>query len=97
MYKVNKQFRAVALAKQLWISLLRNLHLRGLIDLAPGENFERYSTTDLIDEVKRLVLGPKTWSPAWSSGAVVGRQTVLHFSEEISRIIRATLLPGGRF
>jgi hypothetical protein len=97
IHKVSLHFRAVALAKQLWISLLHNLHSRGLIDIATGENFELHSTTDIIDEVRSLVLGPKTWSKAWSSSAVLKRQSVLRFSEEISPNASACLLPGGRY
>ncbi|KAJ6536448.1 hypothetical protein DFH09DRAFT_1179015 [Mycena vulgaris] len=96
---VNKDLRVIALAKQLWISFLRDLESRGMIDLAPGEEFEKQTTQDLIDEVKRIVLGPKTWSPAWSAPPVLKRQSVLPFECESSGsgILDIRLLPGGRY
>ncbi|KAJ7500065.1 hypothetical protein FB451DRAFT_1207379 [Mycena latifolia] len=97
--RLNKHFRALALGKQLWISLLRQLEFHGLIDLPTGETFERHSTSDLIDEVKCVVSGPKTWAPTWSSPGAPKRRIVVPFQREISSVLRNTirLLPGGRY
>ncbi|KAJ7642549.1 hypothetical protein B0H17DRAFT_1104992 [Mycena rosella] len=74
--RVNTRFRAVAVRKQLWVSILRKLHSRGLMDTPPGEELLQSSTLDLIRDVKRLVLGPETWSPAWTEDPVLRRQTI---------------------
>ncbi|KAJ6536446.1 hypothetical protein DFH09DRAFT_1179012 [Mycena vulgaris] len=96
--RVNKHFRAIALAKQLWISLLRDLEYRGMTDVAPGEDFATYTTHDLIEEVKRIVVGPKTWSPAWSAPTLLKRQSVVPFERESSTgTLDIRLLPGGRY
>ncbi|KAJ7441979.1 hypothetical protein FB451DRAFT_1569081 [Mycena latifolia] len=46
------------------------------------------------DEVKRIVLGPRTWSPNWSSSAVIQRQIALPLDANWPWI---KLLPGGRY
>ncbi|KAJ7652267.1 hypothetical protein B0H17DRAFT_407925 [Mycena rosella] len=97
--RVNKHFRAIALEKQLWMLLLRRLAFQGFIDLAPEETFVTQTTSDLIDEVKCLIFGPKTWSPTWSSPPIPKRQIILPFKHERpleSRTHSITLLPGGR-
>ncbi|KAJ7693176.1 hypothetical protein B0H17DRAFT_505888 [Mycena rosella] len=52
--RVNKHVRAIALAKQLWISLLRDLRSRGLIELAPGEDFQTQTTSHRRGQTYRL-------------------------------------------
>ncbi|KAJ7505094.1 hypothetical protein B0H11DRAFT_2343536 [Mycena galericulata] len=83
------------LAKKLWISLIRDLERRGLIDLPP--ELQAYNTSDLIDEVKRVVVGPKTWSPAWSGETKHPRQTVIPLAEVLTRDAHVELLPAGRY
>ncbi|KAJ7089563.1 hypothetical protein C8R44DRAFT_818496 [Mycena epipterygia] len=89
------------MAKQLWISLVHHLNFRGLLDLAPGENFENYTTGHLIDEVKYVLLGPNSWSPAWRLPPKIKRQIVIPLgcqppgSQREGVSVR--LLPGGRY
>jgi hypothetical protein len=51
--------RHAALTTQLWIILIRDLEFRGMLDLHPDEDLSTYSTPDLTDEVKRIVMGNK--------------------------------------
>jgi hypothetical protein len=98
MCKVNSRFRTVALEKQLWMFLVRDLQSRGVIDLPVGEDFANKSTHDLISEVKRLVLGPETWAPAWTTSPVLRRHTVQPIEPKLSaRIKRIKISPGGRY
>ncbi|KAJ6586171.1 hypothetical protein B0H19DRAFT_1111663 [Mycena capillaripes] len=54
---VNKFLRRIALVKQLWLSLVHDLGVRGVLDLPPGEL--NHSTSELISLVKRK---PVPWS-----------------------------------
>ncbi|KAJ6477212.1 hypothetical protein DFH09DRAFT_436465 [Mycena vulgaris] len=97
--RVNKYCRHLALAhKQLWISLIRDLECRGLLDLPPAANMQEYTTVDLIDEVKRVVQGPKTWSPAYPSPPVLQRETIVRFEQPRGgNRTSFSVLPGGRY
>ncbi|KAJ7478193.1 hypothetical protein FB451DRAFT_182404 [Mycena latifolia] len=66
--QVNKTFHVAASAKQLWLSVVRDLSSRRLIDPPAAEILETFSTAELIEEVKRGAVGPRTWS---SSSAVL--------------------------
>ncbi|KAJ6598092.1 hypothetical protein DFH09DRAFT_53157 [Mycena vulgaris] len=95
--RVNQHFRAIALEKHLWISLLRHLEFRGLINFPPEETFERLATEDLINEVKGIVLGPKTWATL-GRAPVPKRQVLLPLYEKISvGHPDMRLLAGGRY
>lgn len=67
---------------------------RRMIDLAPAESLQDHSSrTDLIEEIKRVVLGPRTWSPTWSSAPEICRE-ILMPNERASSV---RVLPGGRY
>jgi hypothetical protein len=59
--QVNKYFRTVAELRHLWYSLIKQLNARSLLQLPPSDLFSRYSTEELIRELKHGALGPETW------------------------------------
>ncbi|KAJ7912701.1 hypothetical protein B0H13DRAFT_529865 [Mycena leptocephala] len=100
---VNKRLRQVALVKQLWLSLLRDLGFRGILDLPPEQELENYSTGDIVDQVKRVVVGPAAWLEGFDHGASSQSRTMLHrrlcFDSvpDAQDLIDFHLLPGGRY
>ncbi|KAJ6555712.1 hypothetical protein B0H10DRAFT_1208472 [Mycena sp. CBHHK59/15] len=94
---VNKSLRCVALAKQLWLSLAQDLAFRALLDIPPAEELQTCSTEDLIAEVKRVVAGPASWSPASSSRPALHRQLKFNMCANADDLIHFRLLPGGRY
>ncbi|KAJ7176221.1 hypothetical protein C8R43DRAFT_1230394 [Mycena crocata] len=103
--RVNRHFHALTFSKHLWLSLVRDLASRGLIDAPPDELLHTLSKDALIDEIKRVIVGPRTWSSNWEL-LTIARQlslplpslsedsdppTVLHQSSG-----SVHLLPGGR-
>ncbi|KAJ7738732.1 hypothetical protein B0H16DRAFT_1569635 [Mycena metata] len=92
--KVNKSFHAISRAKHLWVSVVRDLYARRLIDLGVDEVLEECSTQTLIDKVRRVVLGPSTWSPSSPIAPTICRQ-MTHLLD--SPRMRFELVPGGRY
>ncbi|KAJ7029710.1 hypothetical protein C8F04DRAFT_1398250 [Mycena alexandri] len=92
--KVNKSFHAIARAKHLWVSVVRDLYARRLIDLGVHEVLEECSTQMLIDKVRRVVLGPYTWSPSSPIAPTICRQMTLLLD---SPRMRFELVPGGKY
>ncbi|KAJ7098867.1 hypothetical protein C8R44DRAFT_988701 [Mycena epipterygia] len=88
--RVNKLFHSAAFTKQLWLSVARNLASRWLIDPPADEILEALSTDELVDEVKRGVVGPRTWSPTSSTLPTVDRQITVH------ELPDGHVLPDGR-
>jgi hypothetical protein len=89
--------------KQLWLSLLRDLGFRGILDLPPEQELENYSTGDIVDQVKRVVVGPAAWLEGFDHGASSQSRTMLHrrlcFDSvpDAQDLIDFHLLPGGRY
>ncbi|KAJ7765605.1 hypothetical protein B0H16DRAFT_1883066 [Mycena metata] len=92
--QVNKHFHAVASTKQLWISVIRDLSHRRLIDAPPDPILETLSTEALKDEIRRVVNGPNTWSAQSMSLPTISRQITIALPET-HRYSAAELLPGG--
>jgi hypothetical protein len=61
-HEVNKAFLAVASTKRFWISILRKLCSRLLLD-STVDYLEALSTSELQEIVRRAVLEPRTWTP----------------------------------
>ncbi|KAF7369528.1 hypothetical protein MVEN_00282600 [Mycena venus] len=96
--QVNKDLRQIALAKPLWISLLRDLVRRGLLDLPPPDMLLRYTTADLIEEVKRTVVGPRTWArDAPTPPGTPHREYIWRLDEPKSMEAAIKVLAGGRY
>ncbi|KAJ7471123.1 hypothetical protein FB451DRAFT_1253046, partial [Mycena latifolia] len=62
-FRVNRSLRRIALVKQLWISLIKNLIERNLLEVPPDFIISQNSTVGLIDQIKGVLTGPQTWVP----------------------------------
>jgi hypothetical protein len=93
--QVNKSFHRVALRKQLWLHLMQDLVSRGLLDKLSKAELDAYSTGDIIDEIKRIVCGPATWTPMSSSEPTVHRQLTFHTDVNPNDNFDLKLTPGG--
>ncbi|KAJ6565965.1 hypothetical protein DFH09DRAFT_1157347 [Mycena vulgaris] len=90
--RVNKYFHALTATKQLWLSVVRDLTSRCLIDPPSAEVLETFSTAQLVEEVKRVVFGPRTWSPASSAPPTLLRQRTISLDDRAG----TSFLPDGR-
>ncbi|KAJ7108402.1 hypothetical protein C8R43DRAFT_1243567 [Mycena crocata] len=99
--RVNKLLRALTLTKEIWLALIHDLAFRGILDLPPADVLRNYTVPDLVDDVKRIVLGPKTWSPASTSPPIITRQRALPapWATDNSRqtFSGMKVLPGGKY
>ncbi|KAJ7660119.1 hypothetical protein DFH06DRAFT_1193816 [Mycena polygramma] len=93
--RVNKSFHAIVSSKQLWISILRDLYFRRLIDPVAGQAVETLSKDAIIDEIKRAVVGPRTWSPDSLIPPTIHRQIIVPLDDTKERR-GFELLPGGK-
>ncbi|KAJ7624115.1 hypothetical protein DFH06DRAFT_757126 [Mycena polygramma] len=59
--QVNLLFHAICSTKQLWLSITRGLSAHGLIDALPVA-LDTLSKDELVEEVRRVVDGPRTWA-----------------------------------
>ncbi|KAJ6510906.1 hypothetical protein C8R45DRAFT_1089038 [Mycena sanguinolenta] len=88
--------------KSIWLDLLADLKCRGFIDEATTPDLVMLSAKELIDCVKRLAIGPSTWTPT-PDGTFVPRvrmQRVVQLratDEDFAYWSTARLLPGGRY
>lgn len=90
---MNKLCHEIASFKQLWLSIVRDLSRARVIDAPAEETLETLSTTELVEEVRRAVVGPRTWSPASSVQPTVHRQFSIPLGYTVT--LPAKLLPGG--
>ncbi|KAJ7288656.1 hypothetical protein C8J57DRAFT_1280964 [Mycena rebaudengoi] len=74
MSQVNRSFKRIADSKHIWICLIADLAARGLIDLPHDCPFREFSSAQLREEIKRIVLGPQTWSCPSRSSPIVSRE-----------------------
>ncbi|KAJ7642454.1 hypothetical protein DFH06DRAFT_1301698 [Mycena polygramma] len=89
--QVNRLLNEVALTKQLWIWVLRRCSPGYVLTRPPNEALDMLTTGALIEEVRRAVHGPRTWSSRMDVPATILHKAVLRLGE--SRF--AQLLPGG--
>jgi hypothetical protein len=81
--------------QRVWLYLIQDLVARKFIDLPPNRALKAY-TAELIEEVKKIVLGPKTWSRPSRARPVVSREHRIPASSDSPfQILR--LIPGGRY
>ncbi|KAJ7288696.1 hypothetical protein C8J57DRAFT_1707072 [Mycena rebaudengoi] len=94
--QVNKNFQRIARSKQIWIRLIEDLAARRLIDL-PDRALPEHSTAELMEEVKRIVLGPKTWSRPSQAAPIISRELRIPSLPLDNRetLQSFQLLPGG--
>ncbi|KAJ6479934.1 hypothetical protein C8R47DRAFT_1136431 [Mycena vitilis] len=94
--RVNKLFHGISLIKHLWLSVVRELVLARLIDRPMDGNLEALSTGELIGEVRRVLDGPKTWSPGSPIPPTLQRQfRFLLDKNAFNAGCSPKLLPGG--
>ncbi|KAJ7288722.1 hypothetical protein C8J57DRAFT_1707083 [Mycena rebaudengoi] len=91
--QVNKSLRRIAYSKQIWICLIADLSARGLIDLPHDRALQTYSVVEMFEEVKRVVLGPQTWSRPELTPIISREIKVSNSSADDTR--SHELLPGG--
>ncbi|KAJ7722429.1 hypothetical protein DFH07DRAFT_1067407 [Mycena maculata] len=60
--QTSKYFRRLSVSRVLWASLVKDLRRKGLIDRLSNADIEELPTLELIAVVKRLQIGPKSWS-----------------------------------
>ncbi|KAJ7457496.1 hypothetical protein FB451DRAFT_1275038 [Mycena latifolia] len=94
--RVNKYLRAIVSAKQLWISVVRDLSERWLIDPPAEENLENLSTAELIQQVKHGVVGPLTWSSALPTPPAISREISISLETLQGESSHVEFLPEGR-
>ncbi|KAJ6569768.1 hypothetical protein DFH09DRAFT_1080492 [Mycena vulgaris] len=73
--RVSSACNRLAQSKHVWLAIVFDLGCRHLLDLPPRDTLLRFSTTQLMKEVKRAVFGPRTWA-ANSSSAPAVRQHI---------------------
>ncbi|KAJ7609199.1 hypothetical protein DFH06DRAFT_1247481 [Mycena polygramma] len=99
--QVSRYFHAVASTKQLWLSLIKSLSMRSLIDAPPQDTLINFSIDELIGEVKRTVVGPRTWSIHSPEAPTLLRQFTISMEPDNATLRRSLsiseLLPGGRY
>ena len=87
-------------SKQIWLDLISRLHVRGLIDLLPGQSLQELSLDVLINLAKHAAQGPVSWSTHHHSRPAITHQTVLHIPHPTltdTFYDEAKMLPGGQF
>ncbi|KAJ6566679.1 hypothetical protein B0H19DRAFT_1066964 [Mycena capillaripes] len=92
IFREERLFHEIASTKQLWLSVVRNLFAQRLID-TPLDCIGKLSKDALIDEVKRVVDGPRTWSPKSLVPPKLSRRRTV----EVDSAEWAGLLPGNAY
>ncbi|KAJ7167297.1 hypothetical protein C8R43DRAFT_1160767 [Mycena crocata] len=96
--QVNRAFYAVVNTKHLWLSIVRDLAARGLIDAAPDDILREFSTHALIGEIRRVVVGPHTWSKVSIDPPTLARKITLPIKHwDRYRFDDTQLLCGGKY
>ncbi|KAJ7877341.1 hypothetical protein B0H13DRAFT_2279331 [Mycena leptocephala] len=73
--QVNKFLHAITTTKHPWISVVRDLSSRWMID-HPAEILETFETEVIMAEVKRAICGPQTWSKRQKLPPMISRGRV---------------------
>ncbi|KAJ7511432.1 hypothetical protein B0H11DRAFT_2269141 [Mycena galericulata] len=92
--RVSSACKSLAQSKHVWLALVFDLGSRHLLDLPPRDALLRFSTTQLIEEVKRAVFGPRTWAANSPSAPTVRRH--IHVSTGLFPPSEPTLLSGDK-
>ncbi|KAJ6453577.1 hypothetical protein C8R45DRAFT_1192820 [Mycena sanguinolenta] len=71
--EVCSAFQRLAKSKHVWLAVVQNLAHRSLLSLPARPTLLDYSATQLVDEVKRAVVGPSTWAQTSSCAPAVHR------------------------
>jgi hypothetical protein len=96
-FQVNKSFRSIASAKQLWLSVVRDLSSRLLMDPPGDEILETLSTTEILEEIQRIVVGPRTWFSTNLSPPKIHRKIQVPLEKlDLSQSVDVTFHSDGR-
>ncbi|KAJ6449182.1 hypothetical protein C8R45DRAFT_1131177 [Mycena sanguinolenta] len=94
-----RYLHALAFDESVWLGLLHNLQRRAILDRDFTPSLETLSTDEMIGAVRRLHMGPQTWSPEnvdSDCAAEVTKTITLHpIGNGPGR--SAKLLPSGRY
>lgn len=67
--QTSKSLRRITSTRAVWISLVKDLRALGFIDRLSIGDIETLPTAELVAVVKRLVVGPESWSMKRPSGS----------------------------
>ncbi|KAJ7176359.1 hypothetical protein C8R43DRAFT_557731 [Mycena crocata] len=95
--RVNRALYSIAYTKSLWLSVVKELAARGLIDVPPDEILREFSTHALIGEIRRVVVGPHTFSKTSRDPPTLARKINVPVRADRPTFDRAELLPGGKY
>ncbi|KAJ7731780.1 hypothetical protein B0H16DRAFT_1893260, partial [Mycena metata] len=93
---------SIASTKQLWIFVINLLRNPSLMETWPSYDPTHYTAEELIEQVKRLVVGPRTWMSPSSSMSfppqVVAELTLPHEIQcpNTQGVCVVRLINGGR-
>ncbi|KAF7342577.1 hypothetical protein MSAN_02014400 [Mycena sanguinolenta] len=95
---IDKRLHALTQTKQLWLSLIQDSTFRHVLELRPPNNLELqlHSTRELVDLIKRAVIGPPPWWPGGPSSSRTPSYTIA-FNTGLEIIHDYRLLPGARY
>ncbi|KAJ7721618.1 hypothetical protein B0H16DRAFT_1602303 [Mycena metata] len=91
--QVNSVCNRLAYSKHVWLAIVLDLGSRHLL---ARDTLLSLSSTHLINEVKRLVFGPRTWAANSSSPPTVQRSVRLSAPSSGRSFSEATLLSGDK-
>ncbi|RDB16164.1 hypothetical protein Hypma_003333 [Hypsizygus marmoreus] len=102
--QTSRHFHSLAFSKHVWLAIVSDLHQRSFIDLPPGKSLEDHTTDDLVDLVKRMILGPRSWRAQTNSNVLfptVDHQIILESLSSNADTLHwslneAQLIPGGK-
>ncbi|KAJ7189115.1 hypothetical protein C8R46DRAFT_1056638 [Mycena filopes] len=91
--QVSRTFHELTQDRQLWVSLVRDLARRRLIDAPPQDILETLTKDALVDEIRRVAVGPQTWSTHSGRAPMLARDFIV---PAVCVFGEAELLPGGK-
>ncbi|RDB30925.1 hypothetical protein Hypma_004927 [Hypsizygus marmoreus] len=65
--QVSWHLYGLVFSREIWLALISDLLRRSFIDLPPHKDLKTLTTQSLIDLVKHIVLGPRTWKTTTTS------------------------------
>ncbi|KAF7325566.1 hypothetical protein MKEN_00406100 [Mycena kentingensis (nom. inval.)] len=96
---VSTNCRRIALRKHLWLALAQDLVAKGILDCWILETLGTHTAADMVEEVRLVVQGPRTWSPKHFGDPQVrrSRRVTIDRPAVAAAYKEVALLPGGRY
>lgn len=91
--QVNRILHEISSTKQVWLAIVRDLSARRLVDTSPAD-INTLPKDALVDEVRGVVDGPRTWSAKTTTPPKLLRQIILPLDRSLNGS-NTELLPGG--